>query len=149
VARLSDRPSADRDTTFLFRLAARKVASAKAMLESFVRALPLETEVAVRAARHLADGYGRDDLRPALVQASRTAKREEVRGVAAAALWDLGMRDEARDATSELATSKILSNVAWTGLIRAADARHRAAEDGGPLLLTESHLRWVQWSWLE
>lgn len=149
VARLSDRPSADRDTTFLFRLAAQKVPSAKAMLESFVRALPLETEVSVRAARHLADGYGRDDLRAALVQSARTAKREEVRGVAAAALWDLGMRDEARDATNELATSKILSNVAWTGLIRAADARHRAAEDSGPLLLTERHLRWVQWGWLE
>lgn len=149
VARLSDRPSADRDTTFLFRMAAQKCPSAKAMLESLVRTMPLETEVSVRAARHLAEAYGRDDLRPALVQAARTAKREEVRGVAAAALWDVGMRDEARDVTSELATSKTLSNVAWTGLIRAADARTRAAEEPGPLVLTETHLRWVQWAWLE
>lgn len=149
VARLSDRPSADRDTTFLFRMAARKIPSAKAMLESLVRTLPLETEVTVRAARHLADGYGRDDLRPAILLAAQTAKREEVRGVAAAALWDLGMRDEARTVTGELATSKILSNVAWTGLIRAADARHRAAEESGPLLLTETNLRWIQWGWLE
>lgn len=170
VARLSDRPSADRDTTFLFRMAMSKVQSAKAMLESLVRApaarderaaplardvraVPLETEVAVRAARHLADAYGRDDLRSHIATAARTAKREEVRGVAAAALWDLGMHDEARDVTSELATSKVLSNVAWTGLIRAADARHRAAPAGGdatgPLLLTETHMRWVQWGWLE
>jgi hypothetical protein len=148
VARLSDRPSADRDTTFLFRMATNKVPSAKAMLESFVRTLPLETEVSVRAARHLADGYGRDDLRAAVLTAARTAKREEVRGVATAALWDLGMRDEARELANELASSKLLSSVAWAGLVRAADGRQRS-EDAGPVVLTESNLRWIQWGWLE
>ncbi len=148
VARLSDRPSADRDTTFLFRMAADHVPSAKAMLESFVRTQPLETEVAVRAARHLVSGYGRDDLRAALTTAARSAKREEVRGVATAAIWDLGLRDEARDAASELVTSRLISSVAWAGLIRAADAKSRGDENAPPVL-TEQNIRWVQWGWLE
>ena len=53
VARLSDRPSADRDTTFLFRLARHKAPAARAMLENLAKS-PLSDESGVRAALHLA-----------------------------------------------------------------------------------------------
>ncbi|HEY5374072.1 MAG TPA: hypothetical protein VIK01_10315, partial [Polyangiaceae bacterium] len=49
VARLSDRPSADRDTTFLFRLARRRVPAARPMLEALTKG-PLGDESSLRAA---------------------------------------------------------------------------------------------------
>jgi hypothetical protein len=63
VARLSDRPSANRDMTFLFRMASAKVKSARPMMEAMTKTLPLPDENAVRAALYLARDHGRDDLR--------------------------------------------------------------------------------------
>src|SRR5579863_536075 len=63
IARLSDRPSADRDTTFLFRMARAGSPSARPMLETLVRVLPLADETAIRAALYLARDHGRDELR--------------------------------------------------------------------------------------
>src|SRR6185437_15304371 len=96
VARLSDRPSADRDTTFLFRMAHARAAVAKPMLEALARALPLDSEVAVRAALFLARDHERDDLKPALIEVAASSKKEELRGLATAALWDVGEREKAR-----------------------------------------------------
>src|SRR5580704_13557122 len=118
IARLSDRPSADRDTTFLFRMARAGSISARPMLETLVRALPLADETAIRAALYLARDHGRDELREALADAAVTAKREELRGMAAAALWDasppaggepaMHMRAKARDIADELVSSRVL-----------------------------------------
>ncbi len=147
VARLSDRPSADRDTTFLFRMARAGASSARPMLEALAKALPLSDEVAVRAAFYLARDHKREDLRGALVEAATQPRREELRGVAAAALWDLGLGDPALDVAEELVGSRIVGNVAWGALIRAAASRPRGgAEDD---LLTETPFRWIQWGWLE
>jgi hypothetical protein len=155
IARLSDRPSADRDTTFLFRMARAGSISARPMLETLVRALPLADETAVRAALYLARDHGRDDLLDALADTAATAKRDELRGMAAAALWDAsppaggerasGMRARARELVDELVTSRALGNVAWGALIRAAAMSGAGVEP----VLTETPFRWIQWGWLE
>lgn len=145
VARLSDRPSADRDMTFLFRLAQAKAAAAKPMLEALAKPVPLADEIAMRAAMHLARDYGRDDLRRELFAIARGQRRDDQRGFAAAMLWDAGERDEARNLADELVTSKCLANVVWASLLRAAALRR---EDTA-LLCSEPHVRWIHLGWLE
>ncbi len=154
VARLSDRPSADRDTTFLFRMARARATSCKPMLESLVKGAPLTDEVAVRAASFLARDHGRDDMKEALVDCAQSAKRDELRGLAVAALWDAASgpslaetRQKARDLSDELIVSRCISNVAWGALVRAAHASHRDTE--GHVVVTETPFRWIQWGWLE
>jgi hypothetical protein len=158
IARLSDRPSADRDTTFLFRMAHANASVAKPMLEALGKQLPIVDEVGVRAALYLARDHGRGDMRTALAEAAVSAKREELRGVAAAALWDAGGRELAREVADDLVLSKAIGNVAWGALIRAA-ARTQGARNGAgggdngdaahEPLVTETHFRWIQWGWLE
>jgi hypothetical protein len=161
VARLSDRPSADRDTTFLFRMAHARAAVAKPMLEAIAKQLPIVDEVGVRAALYLLRDHGRDDLAAALIEVATTAKREELRGVAAAALWDAGVRDRAREIADDLVASKVIGNVAWGAQIRAAAKSVHGAGDPtngsstasdrstGEPIVTETLLRWIQWGWLE
>ncbi len=153
VARLSDRPSADRDTTFLFRMAQARALSCKPMLDALVKSVPLTDEIAVRAASYLARDHGREDVRDALVDCALNGKRDELRGLAVAALWDSGSgptraatRERARELSDELVTSRCLSSVAWGALVRAAHASHRDADF---VVVTETPLRWIQWGWLE
>jgi hypothetical protein len=149
VARLSDRPSADRDTTFLFRMARARAPSCKAMLETLAKTPPLMDEVSVRAALYLARDHGRDDMRDALLEtASSAGKRDDLRGLAVAALWDAGQRDRARDLADELVTSRCLGNVAWSALVRAAAARSSTSGIHEPIL-GETPFRWIQLGWLE
>jgi hypothetical protein len=155
IARLSDRPSADRDTTFLFRMARAGATSARPMLETFVRTLPLADETGIRAALYLARDFGRDDLRAALAEAAVSCKREELRGMAAAALWDASppsggeaaqkTRETARALSEDLLESRNLTNTAWAALIRAASK----GSANGPAVLTETPFRWIQWGCLE
>jgi hypothetical protein len=144
VARLSDRPSADRDTTFLFRLAASRAPAARPMLEGLARASPLADEVAIRAAMHLARDHGRTDMRKALMEVAM-GKRDEIRGVAAAALWDLGERDVARKVADRAEGSRSLSSVTWGALVTAATA----GKLGSDTILAEPTFRRVQWGWVE
>jgi hypothetical protein len=156
IARLSDRPSADRDTTFLFRMARAGALSARPMLEGLARTLPLADETGVRAARYLA--RDRADLSQALEESAAGCKREELRGMAAAALWDASlpadgeaavkMRARAEALADELLSSKIVGNIAWGALVRAASGRGGAGAVRTPLL-TETPFRWIQWGWLE
>jgi len=159
VARLSDRPSADRDTTFLFRMARARATSCKPMLEGLAK-IGLEgtltDEVAVRAASFLARDHGRDDMKEALVDCAKNAKRDELRGLAVAALWDAGSgatradtRQKARDLSDELVTSRCISSVAWGALVRAAHAAHQVQREGDYVVVTETPFRWIQWGWLE
>jgi hypothetical protein len=155
IARLSDRPSADRDTTFLFRMARAGATSARPMLDTLVRNVPLADETAIRAALYLARDHGRDDLLDALADTAVNAKRDELRGMSAAALWDASppaggeraaqMRAKTRDLTDELLASRTLGNVAWGALIRAAGKGGGGVEP----VLTETPFRWIQWGWLE
>jgi hypothetical protein len=153
VARLSDRPSADRDTTFLFRMAHARAMTSKPMLEGLVKGAPLMDEVAVRAASFLARDHGREDMKEALVDCALNGKRDELRGLAVACLWDAGAgptqaatREKARDLSDELVTSRCLASVAWGALVRAAHASHRESDF---VVVTETPLRWIQWGWLE
>jgi hypothetical protein len=171
VARLSDRPSADRDTTFLFRMARARAAVAKPMLEALARPLPLADDVSLRASMFLARDHGRDDLRDALIEAALHPKKEELQGLAVATLWDVGLRDRARELTEELLASKVIGNVAWGALVRAAASGTRTGAgaangasgvngagavngaSGAPSddesVVTEAPFRWIQWGWLE
>jgi hypothetical protein len=144
VSRLSDRPSANRDTTFLFRLAEAKVESVRPMLEGLARG-PLSTsEQALRAALCLAQNYGVDRYREQLFDVMRNPRREPLRGLAAAALFDLGNRKEALDAANVVEESPKLSALAWAAVVRAgASGLERAP------LVTEPRFRRIQLGWVE
>jgi hypothetical protein len=144
VARLSDRPSADRDTTFLFRMAAARLPATRPMLEGLAKTTPLVDEVAVRAAMHLARDHGKNEMHRAIVEAAQ-GKRDEVRGVAAAALWDLGEQKKAIEVAEEVETSRAISAVTWGVLVRGAVA----GKVGNGPMLAEPTFRRVQWGWVE
>jgi hypothetical protein len=142
MSRLSDRPSADRDPTFLYRLAEARVAAARPMLENLSRT-PLRTDTAVRAAMYLARDHGRDDLRDALTRVLENPKQDDLRGVAAAALYDLGERGRPIELADGLVQSRHLSTSTWGALLRAAKARNLDR------LMLEPTYRKVQLGWLE
>ncbi|HEX3854283.1 MAG TPA: hypothetical protein VHW01_25140 [Polyangiaceae bacterium] len=142
VARLSDRPSADRDTTFLFRLARHKVPAARPMLEALSKG-PLCDESSLRAALHLIRDYG--DPRPLdpLRVAAASPRHEAVRGLAAAALFDAGEQEHAQSFAKSLLASRHLSSPAWGALIQTAELR------GARELATEPMVRRIQFGWSE
>ncbi len=144
VARLSDRPSADRDTTFLFRLAAAKAPAARPMLEGLAKSTPLADEVAVRAAMHLARDHGKAELRKAISDVA-LGKRDDVRGVAAAALFDLGDKELARKTAERAESSRFISSMTWGALVTAACT----GKISPPSVLAEPMFRRVQWGWVE
>src|SRR5262249_36669728 len=75
-------------------------------------------------------------------------RREDLRGLALAALWDAGARARARDLGEAVIVSRTVANVAWGALVRAADGREGVGGGSEPLV-TESALRWVQRGWVE
>lgn len=140
VARLSDRPSSDRDTTFLFRLARAGAPTARPMLESMAKGSTLSTEGGVRAALHLIRDHGKDALLEALANTAKSPRREALRGLAAAALYDCGERALAKDLAAPLAASKQLQTMAWGALVSA---------DLDEEIVTEPRFRHVQLGWPE
>jgi hypothetical protein len=145
VARLSDRPSADRDPTFLYRLAAARVGSARPMLENLVRSSQLGDATAIRAALYLARDHGRQDLCRALGETAKSPRREALRGLAAAALFDAGERELPLSLIDQLEKSRKLPSLAWAGLLRAAALGFM--NEGS--LVTEPTFRWIQLGWVE
>jgi hypothetical protein len=142
VARLSDRPSADRDSTFLFRLARQKAPAARAMLEALAKS-PLCDETGVRAALHLARDYG-DRRRLDLLRVAATSpRREAVRGLAAAGLFDAGETELALELAKSLVTSRHLASVAWGALIGAGHAKELSQ------IADEPTVRRIQFGWAE
>jgi len=142
VARLCDRPSAERDTTFLFRLAREKAPQARPMLEGLAKG-SLGDACAVRAALHLIRDYG--DRRPldALRAVAASPRREAIRGLAAAALFDAGEHELASELGRPLLDSRHLTSLAWGGLVEAALRKH-AGE-----VTTEPNVRRIQNGWSE
>ncbi|HXK20069.1 MAG TPA: hypothetical protein VNG33_19795 [Polyangiaceae bacterium] len=122
IARLSDRPSAERDVSFLFRLAAARSPSARAMLEGMVRGATLGDETSVRAALHLFRDYGQELQLSALRQVGKSPRKDALRGLAAAALYDCGQTAEALRLADELDGAKHLPALGWASLVRAAAA---------------------------
>lgn len=144
VARLSDRPSADKDTTFLFRLAAAGVPSARPMLEALVRTGMLGEECSLRAMFHLCRDYGQERYGEQLAEVAETPKRDTVRGLAAACLYDSGQRERALNVALALEDSRNLSALAWSSLIRA---QHVAQFKDA--IVTEQRYRRIQLGWAE
>jgi hypothetical protein len=139
IARLSDRPSAERDATFLFRLAGAQAPSARSMLEGMVRGATLGDEMAVRAALHLCRDYGQARQLSALAQAGKSPRKDALRGLAAAALHDCGQTSEALLLAAELDGTRHLPALGWASLVRAAAAGARLGH-----LVSELNFRRVQ-----
>jgi len=141
IARLSDRPSAERDATFLFRLAVARAPVAMPMLEGMARASSSSSsaEVSLRASLHLCRDYGQERQFSALVQAAKSPRKDSLRGLAAAALYDCGKRHEAILLTAELEGTRQLPAIGWTSLVRVA-----AAGASAGVLVSETNFRRVE-----
>lgn len=139
VARLSDRPSAERDVTFLFRMATARAVSARAMLEGMVRGSGLEDEMSVRAALHLCRDYGQPEHAEALAKAGKSPRKDLLRGLAAAALYDCERSSDALRLAGELDGTRHLPALGWASLVRAA-----AAGEHPGCLVSEQNFRRVQ-----
>jgi hypothetical protein len=144
VARLSDRPSADKDTTFLFRLAQAKVPSARSMLESLARGTLLGDDSSIRAMLHLCRDYGQERYRVSLSEIASQPRRDPLRALAAAALFDIGETAAADRAAGDLNQSRHLPALAWASLVRAWCAGGISGE-----IVTEARYRRVQLGWVE
>lgn len=143
VARLSERPSADRDMSFLFRVAATGAPSARPMLEGLARPLPLASDVSLRAARCLVRRYGRAEMRRALFEAAETPMEDDLRAFLAASLWDVGERDASRAAQKPLLATRSPTALAWLGLL------HRAETHPDEPIVDELRFRRAQRGWVE
>ncbi len=123
LARLSDRPTAKKDLTFLHRLGDARAPGVEALLVSTMGAGPLTDLDGVRAARALALRYAHDGARARLVEAAE-GRREAARGPATAALYDLGDTARAVELAGRLLEARALAPFAWGALVRlAADGR--------------------------
>lgn len=152
VARLSHRPSADKDSGFLFRLGEAGVEAAVPTLESLVRTRPLEDEVAVRAAFVLAKFYGISSMEEPIKQAAEHGARDGLRGVAAAALWDLGCQEQALATACALAESECTEALVWSALVGCASKKsngHAHDPQQRVRVLDEPTFRRVRWGWPE
>jgi hypothetical protein len=139
MARLSDRPSAERDATFLFRMAAARAPSARSALQSLVKSTPPADENAVRAALHLCRDYGEHTYAATLSQVGKSPRKDALRGLAAAALFDCGQPTEALRLAAELDGSRHLPALAWSSLVQVSAA---GALRG--LVVSEQNYRRVQ-----
>lgn len=127
INKLSDRPSASRDLSFLHRVGDLGVAPAADPLAIVGRSG--KSPDAVRALLTLVTRYGRTD-RIERLRTIAARGTDAARGVAAAALWDLGDRNAALELVDELVISKSLANVGWGALIRVA----HLTGDGHPIV---------------
>jgi hypothetical protein len=142
VMRLSDRPTADKDLSFLYRLAAARVESARPLLRHVTRG-PLEDDMAVRAALCLARDFDDARARAQLANAVESGRNEALRGLAAAALFDLGEHARAVAAAEELAQSTKLPTLTFASLVTLA----AAGKESGPLV-SEPRVRRIQLGWV-
>lgn len=145
VARLSDRPSSDRDLTFLFRLAHARVDSARSLLEHLTRGPGLRGAVAIRAALYLVRDHGREDLRRELMAVAANPRFEALRGLAAAVLLEAGEQEvSAGVLMAPLLRSRQLATVSWAVLGLA----HANGWLPGTLV-TEARFRRIEAGWIE
>lgn len=138
AVRLSDRPTAEKDPSFLFRLAAAKVETVRPLLRHLTRGR-LDNEVAVHAALCLARDFEDARARAQLIDAVGPGRHETLRGLANAALYDLGERELALAAATDLARSTKLPTLTFGNLVLAA----ASAKQDLPLV-TEARVRRIQ-----
>jgi hypothetical protein len=109
------------------------------MLEGIARGPALADEVSVRAALHLCRDYGQERQVSALVQAGKSPRKEALRGLAAAALYDCGQEAAALEVVAELDGTRHLPALGWSSLVRVTAAGARAGR-----LVSEANFRRVQ-----
>jgi hypothetical protein len=114
---------------------------AKAMLESLAKQTLLESEAAIRASIYLIRDYGCTAHLPKLVEIAKSTKREKLRGLAIAALFETGS-DNLKMLTLEQDRSRNLAVALWSALVRMALAKGRKEK-----LLTEQRYRMLQLGW--
>ncbi|MGC4065944.1 MAG: hypothetical protein QM784_15095 [Polyangiaceae bacterium] len=141
MARLSDRPSAERELSFLFRMAARRQPTAKTMLENLVKDATYDSAPKIRAVAHLIRDYGHSELKKVLVGVAKGAKREPLRGLALAALYDLE-RSQLDGLTLDLNRSRSVQTAIWSALVRLELVQPSISE-----LLSEVRYRRIQLGW--
>jgi hypothetical protein len=78
--------------------------------------------VTVRAALHLCRDYGQEPLVQSLTDAARPPRKDTLRGLATAALYDCGRRSEALALARDLETTRHLPALCWSGLVQATEA---------------------------
>ncbi|MBP9113231.1 MAG: hypothetical protein KBF88_10510 [Polyangiaceae bacterium] len=171
LARLSDRPSAEKDLTFLFRVAAGKVNDARSLLEivkngevpekgtrvakgdkgTEAKAEPApppaertlaSLENGVRSAFHLGSAFEDSSASEWIKNLAASTKQDELAAFAAASLWDLGDRDVARELADKSVHARTPAAMAWGALVRAFDDRKKTFGDRA--LFTETNIRWIQ-----
>ncbi|MCA9618105.1 MAG: hypothetical protein KC731_03765 [Myxococcales bacterium] len=137
VFRLSDRPTSERDTSFLFHLAEAQAEGARGLLESMSHR-PLRRATAVRAAGALARCY---DAKAALGDLREVAdgRRGPLAGLAVAALHDAGEHAEARHRAAELSEARSLPTSVWGGLVLSA---------AGQPVISETSFRRLERGWM-
>jgi hypothetical protein len=143
VSRLSDRPSAERDLSFLFRMAKAKATTTRPMLETLSKEPQLSNENAVRAAGYLLKDGDREDLQRRLLELVRSTKREDLRGLALAALH-VARPQTVADFAPDFSRSRQLQNAVFSALVRLAQ-KGQSTKD----LLSEPVYRRGQLGWLD
>jgi hypothetical protein len=100
-------------------MAAACAPSARPMLEGMTRGAELSDDMSVRAALHLCRDYGQDRHTAALAHAGKSPRKDMLRGLAAAALYDCGQSTEALRLVGELEGTRHLPALGWASLVRA------------------------------
>jgi hypothetical protein len=109
------------------------------MLEGIARGPSLRDDMSVRSALHLCRDYGQERQVSALSQAGKSPRKDALRGLAAAALYDCGQASEALRLATELDGTRHLPALGWASLVRATAAGARAGR-----LVSELNFRRVQ-----
>ncbi|MEM9877033.1 MAG: hypothetical protein AAF928_19195 [Myxococcota bacterium] len=141
VARLSDRPTSEREMSFLFRLASVRAGGARAMLEGLCDD-EIRASDGVRAAAALARWYGDRRGLEHLRRLADGKRHRDLQGVAVAALWDTGEQGEAAQRAERLKESRHLAVSVWGGLVMRPP---------GPVasLLEEMRFRRLERGWVQ
>ena len=116
VARLSDRPTSERDMSFLFRLAEARAPGARGLLDTLAQE-PLAEADGVRAAADLARCYASHDALAPVRRLLDNRKHSDLHGLAVAALFDGGEQAEARERAASLGDARSLPVSVWGGLV--------------------------------
>jgi hypothetical protein len=141
LARLSERPSAERELSFLFRMAEARHASVKPVLENLCKHSSALNEAAIRAHGHLVRDFEKTEHRAKLIEISKSSKYEELRGLSLACLYDASPQ-RFEQVSTELDQSRKLPTAVWGALVRIALACGTQER-----LVTEAMFRRVQLGW--
>ncbi|MCA9647869.1 MAG: hypothetical protein KC492_44565, partial [Myxococcales bacterium] len=148
IARLSDRPSADRDPSFLFRLARAGRPEARAMLDGMAGSGrpkdPLGIRASLRLVQHFDPAPRAEARQRGLEQVVEGSGKDPLRALAGAALVDLhakngGLSPGLRERMNDLQGSKALRAACWAAL---ADCAPGTA-------VNEASFRRLEYGWIE